>query len=76
MSELRIAYKKYSERLDYILREPTDKDKAGLFPALHKLKRRDGKPVTVGDYLDFSERAWKAKQKREIIGLLMEAEKL
>lgn len=75
MSDLRNAYLKWGKRVQHILREPTDRDKASLIPALHPLKRKDGTPMTVGDYLDFSERAWKSKQVRDIIGLLMEAER-
>lgn len=81
MSELREAYKKWSGPLDEILLEPTIDDLTPLWPAFagiipeHTPKRPDGKPLTVGDYLDFVNNAYRAKQKREIIGLLMEAQK-
>lgn len=77
MSELRDAYKKYSDRLDEILRDPTPEDLAALWPAFpaHYPKRTDGKSLTVGDYLDFTNHAYRAKQKYEIVRLLMEVEK-
>lgn len=72
---MRPYYKKYSERLYTILREPTEAELAGLLPAFHTLKKSGGKPMTVGDYLDFTRNAWKAKQVSELIKLLMEVEK-
>lgn len=77
MSELREAYKKYSDRLDAILRDPTPQDLAALWPALptHYPKPKKGDKLTVGDYMDFTEAAYRAKQKYEIIRLLMEVEK-
>lgn len=77
MSEVRDAYKKWSEKLDEILAPPTAEDLANLWPAFpaHQPKRPDGKPLTVGDYLDFTNIAYQAKQKYEIVRLLMEAEK-
>jgi len=71
MSELRDAYKKWSDPLDAILAEPTEQDLAGCIPAFHQLTNPNGTPMTVGQYHDFAVRAYKAKQKREIIGLLM-----
>lgn len=74
MSELRAAYKLYSDRVNHILREPTEEELVKLLPAFHIPKNKDGSPYTVGQYLDFTKSLWKAKQVREIIGLLMEVQ--
>jgi hypothetical protein len=77
MSELREAYRKWSDRLDEILRDPTPEDLANLWPALpaHRPKPQHGDKITVGEYLDFTNMAYRAKQKYEIVRLLMEVEK-
>ena len=72
MSKLREYYKKYSDRVNHILREPTEEELAGMLPALHPLQNPDGSQMTVGQYRDFTHKVWKTKQVREIIGLLME----
>lgn len=73
----REAYAKWGDKVDEILRDPTPEDLAALWPALptHWPKRPDGKPLTVGDYLDFTHNAYRAKQKYELIKLMVEAEK-
>lgn len=70
---LREYYREYSDRIDHILRKPTEEELAGLMPAFHKLKRPDGSDATIGDYERFAKDAWRAKQKREIIDLIAEA---
>lgn len=70
----RSAYKRYHQRVETILREPTPIELYGLLPALHPLERKDGKPMTVGDYRDFATRAWHAKQVSEIVRLVQQAE--
>lgn len=71
MSELSEAYQKYSDKLDHILRNPTDTEIAALLPVDHPLPL---KRMTVGQYLDFCQDIWYSKQKREIIVLLAKAE--
>lgn len=70
MSQLRDAYKKYSDQIDHILRDPTPADIAPLMPAFHPLPLST---ITVGDWLDYQKNLWHAVQKRALIGLLMEA---
>lgn len=72
MSDLRAAYKKYSDPIREILRDPTDDEIAQLMPLDHPL---DVKTMTVGQWLDFTKNLWKSVQTRQIISLLMEAEK-
>ena len=68
----RSAYKRYYQRVEHILREPTEEELASLLPAFHPLERTDGKPITVGDYIDFTRKAWHAKQVSEIIRLIQQ----
>lgn len=70
----RTAYKRYHERVEHILREPTPTELYGMLPALHPLERTDGIPMTVGDYQDFAMKAWHAKQVTDIIRLIQQAE--
>lgn len=70
----RAAYKRYHQRVEHILREPTQEELAGMLPAFHPLQRKDGKPMTVGDYQDFTQRAWKAKQVADVVRLVQQAE--
>lgn len=70
----RAAYKRYHQRVEYILREPTEIELAGMLPALHPLERKDGKPMTVGEYRDFATKVWRAKQVSEVIRLIQQAE--
>lgn len=70
----RDVYKRYHQRVKHILREPTELELANTLPAFHPLERKDGKPVTVGDYRDFAAQAWKAKQVTEIVLLIRQAE--
>lgn len=64
---LREAYAAWGEIIPHYLREPTDEDIAKLMPVDHPLPLEK---MTVGDYLDFKQNLWLAKQVREIIGLL------
>lgn len=68
----RSAYKRYHQRVEYILREPTEAELAAMLPAFHPLERKDGKPMTVGDYRDFTTKVWKAKQVSDVIRLIQQ----
>lgn len=68
----RASYKRYHQRVEHILRQPTEAELAACLPALHPLQRKDGKPLTVGEYRDFAHRAWHAKQVAEIIRLIQQ----
>lgn len=70
----RSVYKRYHQRVMHILREPSEAELTSLLPAFHPLQRKDGKPLTVGDYRDFMVRAWQAKQVHDIIHLVAQAE--
>lgn len=80
MNTTREAYKKWGADVGKIvsnlLREPTSDERAALMPAFqgilpeHTIKHVDGSPLTVGDYLDFTTKAWRAKQKAELIKML------
>lgn len=84
MTTTRQAYIKWGEQInkivDDIKRGPNDQERAALLPAFHgvidqhTLKHKDGSPLTVGDYFDFTDRAWVATQKSKLIRLLIEAE--
>lgn len=67
----RSAYKRFHQRVEHILREPTEAELAGCLPALHPLTR-NGKQLTVGEYRDFAHQAWHAKQVSEIIRLIQQ----
>lgn len=69
----RSSYKRYAKRVEEILRDPSPFDLYDMLPAFHPLER-DGKPLTVGEYLDFTHKAWRAKQVTEIVKLLNQAE--
>lgn len=68
----RSAYKRYHQRVEHILREPTPEELAALLPALHPLERKGGTPLTVGEYQDFTTRLWKAYQVTKIIHLIQQ----
>lgn len=68
----RSAYKRYHQRVEHILRKPTEAELAGMLPAFHPLERKDGKPMTVGDYQDFTRKVWHSKQVSDIIRLIQQ----
>lgn len=65
----RPAYIKYHKEIEHILREPTEQELAGMLPAFHPLER-NGKQLTVGEYRDFTKKAWHAKQVSDIVRLI------
>jgi hypothetical protein len=70
----RSSYKRYKDRVEYILREPTSYELYGMLPAFHPLEHSGGIPLTVGEYRDFALKAWRAKQVTDVIRLLNQAE--
>lgn len=70
----RTAYKRHHKAVEHILREPNPFELYDMLPAFHPLERKDGKPVTAGEYLDFTKKAWKAKQVSDIVRLIQQAE--
>lgn len=64
---LRDAYKAWGDWVNHILRKPTDAEIAALMPVDHPIPVDQ---MTVGEVLDFQENLWKAKQVREVIGVI------
>lgn len=64
---LREAYKAWGDIINSYLREPTDEELAQLMPVDHPI---DLEKMTVGEIQEFQANLWKAKQVRNIVGLL------
>lgn len=73
MTDFKNAYKKWGNKVKEIMRDPSDIERAGMLPATQRYTREDGRPFTVGDYYDLTDKLWKARQSAAIVKLLMEA---